>query len=112
MSRTYKTLSLSLPPNIVVQLEKRGKKDNKTAARIAAEIVIRDVNTSDVRTAHRREFLQDIAPLLGLPLDVTEVEFFEQLNRLRGSNMLAVRGFLLLALETLDGKHGREATGR
>jgi hypothetical protein len=40
--RTYKTLSLSLPPDVVKKLERLGRADsNKTAARIAAEVVIR-----------------------------------------------------------------------
>jgi hypothetical protein len=39
--RTYKTLSLSLPPDVVKKLERLGRADsNKTAARIAAEVVI------------------------------------------------------------------------
>ncbi len=105
MARTYQTLSLSLPPEIVTQLEKRGKKGKKTAARVAAEIVIREVNTSDVRTAHRSELLHELAPLLGLSLDATESEIFERVTLLRGLDMMAVRGFLCLALETLDGKN-------
>lgn len=40
MARTYQTLSLSLHPDACIQLDARGRKIGKTAARVAAEIVI------------------------------------------------------------------------
>ena len=43
MARTYRTLSLSLPPEVVAQLEKTGKEQGKTAARVAAEMVLYEV---------------------------------------------------------------------
>lgn len=46
MTRTAKTLSLSLPPAVVEQLEARGKATRRTAARVAAEIVKSAVATS------------------------------------------------------------------
>ena len=45
--RTYKTLSLSLPPGITEELAARGKSTGRTAARVAAELVLRDVAWSD-----------------------------------------------------------------
>jgi hypothetical protein len=43
VARTYKTLSLSLPPGVVKALAARGKDRGMVAARVAAEIVLRDV---------------------------------------------------------------------
>jgi hypothetical protein len=43
LARTYKTLSLSLPPAAVKALAARGKDRGMVAARVAAEIVLRDV---------------------------------------------------------------------
>lgn len=43
MARTYKTLSLSLPPDIVGQLSALGKPTGRTGARVAAEIVLREI---------------------------------------------------------------------
>ncbi len=43
MARTYKTLSLSLPPNIVEQFVAIGKSTGRTGARVAAEIVLRAI---------------------------------------------------------------------
>ena len=40
MARTYRTLSLSLPPDVYAYLNKRGAKHNKSGARIASEVVI------------------------------------------------------------------------
>ncbi len=39
MARTYRTLSLSLPPDVLRRLEARGRKQGKTAARVAVEMV-------------------------------------------------------------------------
>ncbi len=44
MARTYRTLSLSLPPEVADRLARAGEADGKTAARVAAEIVIRAVD--------------------------------------------------------------------
>lgn len=38
--RTARTLCLSLPPDVVAQLKARGDAEGKTAARVAAEIVL------------------------------------------------------------------------
>jgi len=43
MARTYKTLSLSLPPGVFEQLTRLGRSTNKTGARVAAEIVLREL---------------------------------------------------------------------
>lgn len=40
MGRTYKTLSLSLPPDVAAKLAKLGKPTGRVAARVAAEIVL------------------------------------------------------------------------
>lgn len=42
--RTYLTLSLSLPPEAVRELERIGKLTGKTAARVAAEVALRLVS--------------------------------------------------------------------
>jgi hypothetical protein len=47
MPRTYRTLSLSLPPEAVVRLEGLGRAVGKTGARVAAEIVLRDLSMSE-----------------------------------------------------------------
>ncbi len=43
MARTYKTLSLSLPPGVVEELRVIGKPTGRTGARVATEIVLREV---------------------------------------------------------------------
>ena len=43
MTRTYKTLSLSLPPGVVEELTMVGKSTGRTGARVAAEIVLRAI---------------------------------------------------------------------
>lgn len=40
MARTYRTLSLSLHPDVVADLERRGRHTNITAARVAANLVL------------------------------------------------------------------------
>lgn len=45
MGRTYKTLSLSLHPDIVGHLRKIGEARGLTAARVAAEMVVSAVTT-------------------------------------------------------------------
>lgn len=43
MTRTYKTLSLSLPPGVVEELAMIGKPTGRVAARVATEIVLREI---------------------------------------------------------------------
>lgn len=43
VARTYKTLSLSLPPVVVQELTVMGERMKCTGARVAAEIVLREV---------------------------------------------------------------------
>jgi hypothetical protein len=43
MARTYRTLSLSLPPGVVEKLAAIGRHTGRTAARVAAEIVLRAI---------------------------------------------------------------------
>ncbi len=43
VARTYRTLSLSLPPGAVEDLAKVGKKTGRTGARVAAEIVLHQI---------------------------------------------------------------------
>lgn len=43
MARTYKTLSLSLPPAAVDELTRIGQFTGRTGARVAAEIVLRQL---------------------------------------------------------------------
>jgi len=43
MARTFRTLSLSLPPAVVEELVAIGKPSGRTGARVAAEIVLRAV---------------------------------------------------------------------
>lgn len=43
MARTYKTLSLSLPPGVVEELAAIGKSTGRVAARVATEIVLREI---------------------------------------------------------------------
>lgn len=46
MARTYKTLSLSLPPGVFEELAAIGKTTGRTGARVAAEIVLREIATT------------------------------------------------------------------
>lgn len=43
VARTYKTLSLSMPPGVVEELAAIGKTSGRTAARVAAEVVLREI---------------------------------------------------------------------
>lgn len=53
----FRTLSLSLPPEAVTELDERGKRKNVTAARVAAEIVLADLGIA--ATARRLPSLTD-----------------------------------------------------
>lgn len=56
MARTYKTLALSLPPGVVEELSAIGKHTGRVAARVAAEIVLRDIaKLHDPREETRRK---------------------------------------------------------
>lgn len=46
MARTYRTLSLSLPPEAASRLEERGRSRGKSAARVAAELVLATLSTA------------------------------------------------------------------
>jgi hypothetical protein len=54
VARTYRTLSLSLHPKVVAELDRRGKRTNITAARMAAEIVLREIAKDNVDCEYRR----------------------------------------------------------
>jgi hypothetical protein len=61
MARTFETLSLSLPPDAVRRLEELGAGRNTTATRVAAHIVLRELDflpdqTTAEREAFRRKF--------------------------------------------------------
>jgi len=43
VARTYKTLSLSLPPGVVEELAMMGKLTGRVAARVSTEIVLREI---------------------------------------------------------------------
>lgn len=43
MARTYRTLSLSLPPAVFKTIGAIGKKTGRTGARVATEIVLREI---------------------------------------------------------------------
>lgn len=43
VARTYKTLSLSMPPDVVRKLDAVGKPTGRVAARVAADIVLREI---------------------------------------------------------------------
>lgn len=55
MARTYKTLSLSLPPGVVKALAAIGKPTGRVAARVAAEIVLREIAEAAPAKEKRRE---------------------------------------------------------
>jgi hypothetical protein len=48
VARTYKTLSLSLHPDIVKELAARGKATRRVAARVAAEIVLHEIANTKI----------------------------------------------------------------
>jgi len=54
MARTYRTLSLSLPPGIFKKLAMMGKKTDRTGARVAAEIVLREIAKTPASKEARR----------------------------------------------------------
>ena len=64
MARTYKTLSLSLPPEVAKKLSAIGNATGRTGARVAAEIVLREIakesspkeEPAESRGAARREW--------------------------------------------------------
>lgn len=56
VARTFRTLSLSLPPDVVLRLEQIGVGHGKTAARVAAEAVLRSISVpNDVLEAPLQE---------------------------------------------------------
>jgi hypothetical protein len=52
--RTFKTLSLSLPPGIVEELAALGRSTNRVAARVAAEIVMREIARTPLGPASKQ----------------------------------------------------------
>lgn len=54
MARTYKTLSLSLPPGTVEELAAIGKTTGRVAARVAVEIVRRELSRLSVPRSETR----------------------------------------------------------
>jgi predicted DNA-binding protein len=54
MARTYKTVSLSLPPGVAKALTKIGRHTGRTGARVAAEIVLRGYHDGRRRRAELR----------------------------------------------------------
>jgi hypothetical protein len=75
VARTFKTLSLSLPPVVVEELARRGKDTGRVAARVAAEIVLRAVAATDAPKEDTRRkswcCLATVAPVQG-PLVLPE----------------------------------------
>lgn len=63
LPRTYRTLSLSLPPEAVAILEQRAKPQGKTAARLAAELVLATLHPTpaEQRLADARAHLDTLA---------------------------------------------------
>lgn len=54
MARTFKTLSLSLPPGVVEELAAIGKTTGRVAARVAAEIVLHEIAKAPAPEETRR----------------------------------------------------------
>lgn len=55
MARVFKTLSLSLSPGVVEELTMVGNQSDKTGARVAAEIVLREIAKTPGKTLGKRE---------------------------------------------------------
>jgi hypothetical protein len=55
MARVFKTLSLSLPPDVVDGLAKIGGATKRVAARVAADIVLREMARIPTETETRRQ---------------------------------------------------------
>ena len=66
MARTYKTLSLSLHPDVVKELERLGKQLGLTPGRIAAQIVSREASP---QYGSREQRLKDIKRALDRATD-------------------------------------------
>lgn len=64
MARTYRTLSLSLHPDVVAKLDDIGRAENITAARVASELVARAVE--DVGTIRTRRVERTRAQMIEL----------------------------------------------
>ena len=66
MARTYKTLSLSLPPEVFDRLHAIGKATGRTGARAASVIVIREVAEASPRSETRRRSWCCAAPVIAV----------------------------------------------
>lgn len=56
MARTYRTLSLSLPPDVFKKLAAIGKATGRTGARVATEMVLREIaTTTKIKEKTRRK---------------------------------------------------------
>jgi hypothetical protein len=55
MPRTFKTLSLSLPPGVVEELAAMGRLTNQVPARVAAEIVLREIARTPPRHGNTKQ---------------------------------------------------------
>jgi len=105
VARTYKTLSLSLPPGVVAELAARGKPTGRVAARVAAEIVLKDVAQAAPREETRRLSWccqQHVVPVQG-PLVL--------IDRDRDLSREGVSVIVLLCKACKTQMHGREYEG-
>ena len=70
MARTFKTLSLSLPPGVVEKLAAVGQPTRRTAARVAAEIVLREIAKAPAPKGESRQkawcCMASVVPVQGL----------------------------------------------
>lgn len=104
MPRTYKTLSISLPPDVVQTLCVIGQPTNRTGARVAAEIVLREVaGRSMPGEAGGDENRRRLTGLVvaGTKLDVAMRLVREALVEIGGTGLLPPEGSqeIVLAIE-------------
>ena len=78
MARTYKTLSLSMPPGVVKKLDAIGKRTGCVAARVAADIVLREVakDPSTKESTRQKSWccMAHVVPIKG-PLVIIDSKF-------------------------------------
>ena len=103
VARTYKTLSLSLPPGVVHELTMMGQPSRRTGARVAAEIVRREIETRSSRQGGQGDNRQRLTALVtaGTKLSMAARLVNEAVDEIEGSGLLPLDGAKKIALDVV-----------
>ena len=103
VARTYKTLSLSLPPGVVHELTLIGQPSKRTGARVAAEIVRREIETRSSRQGEQGDNRGRLTALVtaSTKLSMAARLVNEAIDEIEGSGLLPLEGVKKIALDVV-----------